>query len=142
MIGDISMRHAAHAAGLGVFGRHNLINHPVYGTRVIYTAILTDMPLTSDPSITEDLCIDCGLCVDACPANALDEEGKTNQMRCLKNSQPLFSYRFSFWMDFETGGHLSLDEPAYLNFSIHTVPREGTHRSSWHFERYCSRALP
>lgn len=88
LIGDISMRHAAHAAGLGVFGRHNLIINPTYGTRMIYTAILTDLILTSDSPITEDLCTDCGLCVEACPANALDEEGKTNQMRCIKNSQP------------------------------------------------------
>jgi len=34
-IGDVSLRHAAIAAGLGVFGRHNLVIHPKLGTRVI-----------------------------------------------------------------------------------------------------------
>ena len=42
-IGDVSLRHAAIAAGLGVFGRHNLVIHPKLGTRVIFTAILTDL---------------------------------------------------------------------------------------------------
>ena len=35
-IGDVSLRHAAIAAGLGVFGRHNLVIHPKLGTRDIY----------------------------------------------------------------------------------------------------------
>lgn len=87
-IGDISMRHAAHAAGLGSFGRHNLIIHPELGTRVIFTAILTDLELDSDDKVTEDLCIHCDKCVKACPGDALAEEGKTNLMGCLKNSQP------------------------------------------------------
>jgi epoxyqueuosine reductase len=86
--GDVSLRHAAVAAGLGVIGRHNLVINPRFGTRLVYTAILTELPMDSDPPVTEDLCNECGLCVEACPARALDEEGKTDQMKCLKVSQP------------------------------------------------------
>jgi epoxyqueuosine reductase len=88
LVADISLRHAAVAAGLGAFGRHNLVISPRFGTRIIFTAVLTDMALTSDPPVTEVLCDQCGLCVDACPAHALDEEGKTEDMKCLRNSQP------------------------------------------------------
>ena len=88
MIGDISLRHAAIAAGLGVFGRHNLVIHPRFGTRILFTALLTELDLPSDPPVTEELCNDCGLCVDNCPAKALDVEGQTDQMKCLRNSQP------------------------------------------------------
>src|SRR5660397_200416 len=48
VIGDVSLRHAAVAAGLGDFGRNNLVLHPGLGSRVVFTAILTDLKLTSD----------------------------------------------------------------------------------------------
>jgi epoxyqueuosine reductase len=88
LVADVSLRHAAVAAGLGVFGRHNLVIHPKFGTRLIFTAILTDLPLPSDPPVTEELCNDCGLCVEICPAKALETEGRTEDMKCLRVSQP------------------------------------------------------
>jgi epoxyqueuosine reductase len=88
LVGDLSMRHAAVAAGLGVFGRHNLVIHPRFGTRIIFTAILTELALSSDPPVQEDLCTECGLCVESCPGQALDVEGRTDQIKCLKASQP------------------------------------------------------
>ena len=87
-VGDVSLRHAAVAAGLGVLGRHNLVIHPRFGSRIIFTAILTELSLLSDPPVQEELCIQCDLCVEACPARALDEEGKTDMLKCLKASQP------------------------------------------------------
>lgn len=63
LIGDVSLRHAAVAAGLGVFGRHNLVINPEFGSRRIDTALLTELPLTSDPPVAADLCTDCGICI-------------------------------------------------------------------------------
>jgi epoxyqueuosine reductase QueG len=88
LTGDVSLRHAAVAAGLGIFGRHNLVIHPKFGSRVVFTAFLTELPLESDQRVTEELCDNCNLCVENCPAKALDEEGKTSAMKCLKVSQP------------------------------------------------------
>jgi epoxyqueuosine reductase len=88
MYADVSLRHAALAAGLGVFGRHNLIINPEYGSQIVFTAILTELQLSSDPPVTDELCNDCGLCVENCPAGALAEEGKTDMIKCLKKSQP------------------------------------------------------
>jgi len=42
-IGDFSLRHAAVAAGLGNLGRHNLVIHPQMGSRVLFTALLTNL---------------------------------------------------------------------------------------------------
>ncbi|MCP4542025.1 MAG: epoxyqueuosine reductase [Chloroflexi bacterium] len=88
LVGDVSLRHAAVAAGLGIFGRHNLVIHPRFGTRIVFTAILTELPLESDPPVEDELCTQCDLCVEACPAQALDEETKTDAFKCLRVSQP------------------------------------------------------
>ncbi len=87
-IADFSQRHAAVAAGLGIFGRHNLVIHPRFGTRVIFTSILTNLDLQPSPRCDEDFCMHCNLCVENCPARALDEEGRTDVMKCLAHSQP------------------------------------------------------
>jgi epoxyqueuosine reductase len=87
-VADVSTRHAAVAAGLGTFGRNNLVLHPRLGSRVIFTCVLTDLELPADRPLTETVCDDCGLCVEACPGGALDIEGKTDVLACLRQCQP------------------------------------------------------
>lgn len=100
-VGDVSLRHAAVAAGLGNFGRHNLIIHPQMGSRVLFAAIITNLDLPSDPPAPEKLCTECNACVENCPAGALDEEGKTDNMKCLKTSQPYgIGSAIRFWTKF------------------------------------------
>lgn len=100
-IAEISLRHAAVAARLGAFGLHNLVVHPRLGTRVLFTALLTDLELASDPPVAEHPCTGCGLCVQACPTGALDQPGKTDRLKCLDCSQP-YGARASmaFWSRF------------------------------------------
>lgn len=100
-VGDFSLRHAAVAAGLGAFGRHNLVVHPRFGSRVVFTAVLTDLDLPPDAPLDGTPCTDCGLCVQSCPAAALDEPGKTDVLKCLKNSQPYgLGTVIRFWSGF------------------------------------------
>jgi len=100
-LGDVSLRHAAIAAGLGNFGRHNLVIHPKIGSRVVFTAVMTNLELSSDSPFTEKLCTDCNICIENCPAHALDEEGKTDDMKCLRNSQPYgIGSAIRFWTRF------------------------------------------
>lgn len=98
-VSAVSLRHAAVAAGLGSFGRHNLVIHPRFGTRVTFTALITDLDLVSDEKITENFCSSCNICVKNCPGQALDEEGKTNIVKCLKSSQPYSFISYLAFMD-------------------------------------------
>lgn len=100
-VADVSTRHAAIAAGLGRFGMHNLVIHPEFGTRVIFTVVLTDLEIPPDAPLTEELCDRCGICVEQCPAGALDEEGKTDVLKCLKHLQPYgIGGSIRFWSEF------------------------------------------
>lgn len=119
-VGEVSLRHAAVAAGLGTFGRHNLVVHPRFGTRVIFTAVLTKLDLAPDLPIKKNPCTDCGLCVNSCPAGALDEVGKTDVRKCLGNSQPYgMGANIGFWSRFgvATGDEQKamLQSPEYLS---------------------------
>ncbi|NPV89150.1 MAG: epoxyqueuosine reductase [Firmicutes bacterium] len=131
-IGDVSCRHAALAAGQGNFGRNNLIIHPTLGARVIFAVILTSLELPSDPPVTEDLCIQCNICVENCPAGALDEEGKTDVLKCLGKSQPYgIMASISFWRKFidsppeeqkkmfRDENYLRLYQSAFIGFQYH-----------------------
>jgi len=100
-LADFSQRHAAVAAGLGTFGRHNLVIHPRFGTRIGLTALITDIEIESDRKIEKDLCIHCELCVKNCPSSALMEPGKTDIGKCSVHSQPYGARAdIGFWQHF------------------------------------------
>lgn len=98
-VSAVSLRHAALASGLGSFGRHNLIIHPKFGTRVTFTAIVTDLEIEGDEIIKDSFCNNCNICVKSCPAKALDEEGKTDMMKCMKVSQPFNPIAYLSFID-------------------------------------------
>jgi len=68
--GVISHRHAAVLAGLGTFGRNNLVLTPQFGPRNRFVSILTKAKLAADPLLKIDLCTKCNLCRKMCPAQA------------------------------------------------------------------------
>lgn len=105
-VADVSARHAAVAAGLGTFGRSNLVLHPTLGPRAIFTCVLTDLELPAGAPLTERMCDDCNECVEACPAGALDVEGQTDVLACLKRCQPHgIGANIKFWMKYGKATH-------------------------------------
>lgn len=81
--GEISHKHAAAAAGLGVIGKNTLLVTPKFGNRVALVSILTDMNLEADDILQEELCLpSCRRCVEACPAGAITDDGRVIQKLC------------------------------------------------------------
>jgi epoxyqueuosine reductase len=68
----LSHKHVARAAGLGWFGRNNLIVNARLGSRFRLVTVLTDMPLDADAPAAGD-CGTCRACVAVCPAGAIKE---------------------------------------------------------------------
>jgi ferredoxin len=84
-VGDLSIKHAALAAGLGTFGWSNLFLTPAYGARQRLIAVITEAELEPGELIaSEELCRPelCGYaCVETCPIGALSkDEGQTFTM--------------------------------------------------------------
>ncbi|MEM1483329.1 epoxyqueuosine reductase [Oscillospiraceae bacterium PP1C4] len=81
--GVISMKHAAVLAGIGTLGKSTLLMNSKYGNMLNIGAVLTNLDLPSD-LLAEEICIKgCRLCIDSCPAKALDGSG-VNQKLCRK----------------------------------------------------------
>ncbi len=83
--GLLSMKHAAVACGLGQLGKSTLLLNPKYGNLLTVGAILTSIPLQSDP-LCENICIPgCSLCINNCPVHAI-KDGHVNQKLCRTNT--------------------------------------------------------
>lgn len=66
---------AAKACGLGEMGLNGKIINKNYGPFMRYCFIITDAPLEVDDVKEECICDKCGACIEACPGNAVSEEG-------------------------------------------------------------------
>ena len=74
--GVLSLRHAAHLAGMGVIGRNHLLTNRKHGNRLTLGAVLTDVKLSPDPIDREPRCPpECNVCRTVCPVNAIQDEG-------------------------------------------------------------------
>lgn len=61
-------------AGLGEYGRNQMVLTPEFGPRVRFSKIFTDLPLAIDRPRRPGMaayCADCTVCADACPPKAL-----------------------------------------------------------------------
>ncbi len=81
--GHASHRHLAREAGLGYIGKSGLLVHPQYGAQVRYSSLLTDLEFTPDEKIIEENCGTCTKCIEACPSQAITENG-VDLYRCYE----------------------------------------------------------
>lgn len=72
---SMSYKKAGELAGLGVFGKSQLLIHPEWGPWMRLRAVVTDASLLPDGRIEFSPCEDCGACIAACPSGALSESG-------------------------------------------------------------------
>jgi ferredoxin len=72
--GSLGMLPAALAAGFGELGKHGSIINRTLGSSFRLSALTTDMPLAVDaPDVfgADDFCLNCQVCSDACPPDAI-----------------------------------------------------------------------
>ncbi len=83
----LSHRIIAHKAGLGWWGRNNLLITRRYGAQVRLVTILTDIDLPTDLPVSDD-CEGCFECLYVCPAEAIgDDRGNFRLNACYEKLQ-------------------------------------------------------
>lgn len=73
-LGHLSHKAVAAQAGLGWIGKAALFINPEHRARLRLVTVLTDMPLEAGRPNNNN-CGDCQLCIKACPAGAISDQG-------------------------------------------------------------------
>jgi Fe-S-cluster-containing hydrogenase component 2 len=96
----VSHKPVAVAAGLGMMGIHRNVIHPKFGNFILLGTVLLDAEV-SEPGrpIDYNPCVECKLCVAACPVGAISNEGDFNFSACYTHNYREFMGGFTNWVE-------------------------------------------
>lgn len=96
----VSHKPVAVAAGLGHMGIHRNVIHPKFGSFVLLGTVLLDAEATAyDGPIDYNPCLECKLCVAACPTGAIAPDGRFNFFACQTHNYREFMGGFVNWVE-------------------------------------------
>lgn len=96
----VSHKPVAVAAGLGMMGIHRNVIHPKFGNFILLGTILLDADVSqSNQPIDYNPCLECRLCVAACPVGAISNEGDFNFSACYTHNYREFMGGFTDWVE-------------------------------------------
>src|SRR5690242_12821984 len=96
----ISHKPVAVAAGLGKMGIHRNVIHPRFGNFILLLTIALDAQVTAyDQPLDYNPCLECKLCVAACPVGAIGSDGHFNFSACYNHNYHEFQGGFVNWVE-------------------------------------------
>ncbi|MEV6443185.1 4Fe-4S binding protein [Amycolatopsis sp. NPDC051716] len=94
----VAHKTVAVAAGLGVMGLHRNVIHPKFGSFVLLATVLVDAEVSEyGTALDYNPCIDCKLCVTACPVGAIGKDGAFDGLACTTHNYREFMSGFTDW---------------------------------------------
>ena len=104
----VSHKPVAVAAGLGQMGVHRNVIHPRFGNFIILGTVLIDAEISEQNlPIDYNPCLDCRLCVAACPVGAISPDGSFNFLSCYTHNYREFMGGFTDWVESIADSHSS-----------------------------------
>ena len=96
----VSHKPVAVEAGLGHMGIHRNLIHPKFGNFVLLGTVLMDVRSSDyDRPIDYNPCLECKLCVAACPVGAIGPDGSFNFSSCFTHNYREFMGGFTDWVE-------------------------------------------
>jgi ferredoxin len=87
-------------AGLGHMGLHRCVIHPRFGSFILLGTVLLGVDADAyDNPIDYNPCIDCKLCVVACPVSAIKPDGYFDFQTCYTHNYHDFLGNFNNWIE-------------------------------------------
>jgi ferredoxin len=96
----VAHKPVAVAAGLGHMGIHRNVIHPRFGNFILLGTVLADVEATAyDRPLDYNPCVECKLCVAACPTGAIGPDGHFNFSACYTHNYREFMGGFTDWVE-------------------------------------------
>src|SRR5438132_4525868 len=96
----VSHKPVAVAAGLGHMGIHRNVIHPKFGNFILLGTVLIGAESTAyDQPLSYNPCLECKLCVAACPVGAISPDGGFNFSACYTHNYREFMGGFTDWVE-------------------------------------------
>jgi ferredoxin-NADP reductase/Fe-S-cluster-containing hydrogenase component 2 len=112
----VSHKPIAVEAGLGHMGIHRNLIHPKFGNFVLLGTVLTELEIDSEDSpLDYNPCLECKLCVAACPVGAIGPDGSFNFSSCFTHNYREFLGGFSDWVEQVADSRDALDYRRRIN---------------------------
>ena len=94
----VAHKPVAVASGLGVMGIHRNVIHPKFGNFILLATIMVDADVTSyGEPLDYSPCLECKLCVAACPVGAIGKDGEFDFVACSVHNYREFMGGFTDW---------------------------------------------
>ena len=96
----VSHKTVAVAAGLGHMGIHRNVIHPKFGNFILLGTVLVDATISAyQQPLDYNPCVECKMCVAACPVGAIGSHGAFNFSACYTHNYREFIGGFTNWVE-------------------------------------------